>query len=224
MGLPKSDEKTPMAEIGMGILDPKKPVVICVGHNIAAPAYILDYMDRGGLFDRIEIAGLCCTAHDMTRYNKASKIIGSMSKELKYIRSGIPDVLVTDEQCVRADILKEAQKLHIPVIATNEKITYGLPDRSNDSVDAIIDDLVSGKQPGAVLLDFEKIGELVPKLATKIGPIRKARGLTALPNDEEFKKLVAKCSNCLQCTRDCPESLPIGDAMSSAVFGNLVPF
>ena len=124
-----------------------------------------------------------------------------MSKELKYIRSGIPDVLVTDEQCVRADILKEAQKLHIPVIATNEKITYGLPDRSNDNVDEIIEDLVSGKQPGVVLLDFEKIGELVPKLAMKMGPIRKAKGLTALPDEEEFKKLVAKCTKCLQCTR-----------------------
>src|SRR4030067_1287820 len=64
MGLPKSDEKAPMAEIGMGILDPKKPVVICVGHNIAAPAYILDYMDSNGLFDKIEIGWLCCTPHE----------------------------------------------------------------------------------------------------------------------------------------------------------------
>ncbi len=224
LGLPKSDEKTPMAEIGMGILDPKKPVVICVGHNIVAPAYILDYMDANGLFDKIEIAGLCCTAHDMTRYNKTAKIIGSMSKELKYIRSGIPDVLVTDEQCVRADILKEARKLHIPVIATNEKITFGLPDRSNDNVDAIIEDLVSGKSEGALLLDLEKVGELVPKLAMKMAPLRKAKGITALPNDEEFKKLVAKCTKCLQCTRDCPESLPIAEAMHAATQGDLTKF
>lgn len=224
LNLPKSDEKTPMAEIGMGILDPGKPVVVCVGHNIAAPAYILDYMDGKGLFDKIEIAGLCCTAHDMTRYNRTAKIIGSMSKELKYIRSGIPDVLVTDEQCVRSDILREAKKLHIPVIATNEKITYGLPDRSNDSVEAIIDDLVSGKQAGALLLDLEKVGELVPQLAMKIGAIRKARGITALPSEDEFKKLVAKCTKCLQCTRDCPESLPIADAMVAAVSGDLTPF
>ncbi len=224
LGLPKADEKTALAEIGMGILDSRKPVVICVGHNIASPAYILDYMDSNGLFDKIEIAGLCCTAHDMTRYNKTAKIIGSMSKELKYIRSGIPDVLVTDEQCVRADILKEARKLHIPVIATNEKVTFGLPDRSNDSADAIIEDLVGGKEAGALILDLEKVGELVPRLAMKIAPIRKARGITALPSDEEFKKLVAKCTKCLQCTRDCPESLPIADAMAAAVSGDLTLF
>jgi acetyl-CoA decarbonylase/synthase complex subunit alpha len=224
LGFPKSDENAPLAEIGMGILDPKKPVLICVGHNIAAPAYILDYMDKEGIFEKIEIAGLCCTAHEMTRYKKTAKIIGSMSKELKYIRSGIPDVIVTDEQCVRADILKEARKLHIPVIATNEKITYGLPDRSNDSADSIIDDLVSGKHAGTLILDLEKVGEVAPRLAMKIGPIRKAKGLTALPDDEEFKRLVAKCTKCLQCTRDCPQSLPISDAMAAAVNGDFSLF
>jgi acetyl-CoA decarbonylase/synthase complex subunit alpha len=224
LGYPKSDEITPLAEIGMGIVDSEKPVVVCVGHNIAAPAFILDYMDVNGLFDEIEIAGLCCTAHELTRYNRNVKIIGSMSKELKYIRSGIPDVLVTDEQCVRADILKEAQDLFIPVIATNEKITYGLPDRTDDNVDDILDDLVNLKQAGALILDFEKIGELVPRLAMKMGPIRKAMGITALPDEEEFKELVSKCTMCLQCERDCPQSLPISEAMKAASIGDLFKF
>lgn len=224
LDMPKSEENTPLAEIGMGILDPEKPVVLCIGHNIAAPAYILDYMDAHDLFDKIEIAGLCCTAHEMTRYNKTAKIIGSMSKELKYIRSGIPDVLVTDEQCVRADILKEAKKLHIPVIATNEKITYGLPDRSDDDVDDIIEDIISGKEAGALILDLEKVGELVPKLAMKIAPIRKAKGITSLPTDEELKKLVAKCTKCMQCSFDCPLGLPIPEAMEEAINGELTRF
>jgi acetyl-CoA decarbonylase/synthase complex subunit alpha len=91
-------------------------------------------------------------------------------------------------------------------------------------VDDIIEDLVSGKQAGVLLLDFEKIGELVPKLAMKIGPIRKAKGYTALPSEEEMKKLVSKCTKCLQCTRDCPQSLPISDAMVAAVNGDLTKF
>ncbi|RZB32757.1 MAG: acetyl-CoA decarbonylase/synthase complex subunit alpha [Candidatus Argoarchaeum ethanivorans] len=224
LGFPKSDENAPLAEIGMGILDQDKPIVICVGHNVVASGYILDHMDWNGLFDKIEIAGLCCTAHELTRYNKNTKIIGSMSKQLKYIRSGIPDVLVVDEQCVRADILREAKELFIPVIATNDKCTHGLPDRSNDSIDEIIDDLVSGKQAGALILDFEKVGELVPRLAMKIGPIRKAKGITAIPTDEDFKKLVSKCTNCLKCTRDCPQSLPIADAMEAATNGDISKF
>ncbi|MFQ6118686.1 MAG: CO dehydrogenase/acetyl-CoA synthase complex subunit alpha [Methanosarcinales archaeon] len=220
LGFPKSDENAPFAEIGMGVVDSTKPVVICVGHNIAAPAYILDYMDQNDLFDKIEIAGLCCTAHDMTRYHQTAKIIGSMSKELKYIRSGIPDVLVLDEQCVRADILKEANSLNIPVIVTNEKITYGLPDRSYDDVDLIINDLVNGKDAGALILDLNKVGEVVPKLALKIAPIRKAKGISALPSDEELKNLLEKCTNCRACTQYCPISLPIGDAMQAGSKGN----
>ena len=83
----------------------------------------------------MEIAGLCCTAFDMTRYKESdrrapyAKIVGSLAKELKVIRSGMPDVIVTDEQCVRGDVLSESQKLKIPVIASNEKIMMGLPDR-----------------------------------------------------------------------------------------------
>lgn len=213
-----------MAEIGMGILDCEKPVVICVGHNISAPAYILDYMKSNGLSGRIEMGGLCCTAHEMSRYSGSARIIGPMSKELKYIRSGIPDVLVTDEQCVRADVLREAKKLRIPVIATNEKAMYGLPDRSRDCTDAIIDDLVSGSHAGAVVLEPEKVGELVPRLAMKIAPVRKAVGLTALPNDAEFGELVARCTKCLRCTRDCPAGLPIADAMTAAAAGDLSKF
>ena len=105
----------------------------------------MDYMEENDLTDKMEIGGLCCTAFDMTRYKREdrkapyAKIVGTISKELKVVRSGIPDVIVLDEQCVRADLVMEGSKLKIPVIASNEKIMYGLPDRTNDDVDAIVD-------------------------------------------------------------------------------------
>lgn len=215
MNYPKSEMNTPIVEIGMGILDEKKPVVICIGHNAAAPAYILDYMEKKDLFDKIEIAGICCTAHDITRYNRNAKIIGSMSKQLKYIRSGIPDVLVVDEQCVRADILKEASKLKMPVIATNEKITLGLPDMTMEDVDVIVEKLSGGEYPGAFILDYDKVGEVVPRLALAVSPERRAKLMTALPSEEELQSLVKKCTDCGVCTRDCPISLPIAEAMKA---------
>ena len=230
LGMPKSDPNAPLAEIGMGTIDSKKPVLLCIGHNVAAVTYIMDYMDEHNLTDKIELAGLCCTAIDMTRYNMdkggtpTAKIVGTLAKELKYIRSGIPDIIVVDEQCVRCDVLREAQKLSMPVICTNEKIMYGLPNRSNDNVDDIIEDMVSGKEPGALLLDFEKIGELAPRLVMEVAPIRKAKGITALPTDEEFKELTNRCVHCLVCEMACPMNLPISDAMTAAADGDLTPF
>ena len=85
-------------------------------------------------------------------------------------------------------MLRRARKLKIPVIASNEKIMYGLPDRTNDDVDAIVEDLVSGKIPGCVMLDYEKLGRTVPKVALAMAPIRDAEGLTAIPTNEEMKK------------------------------------
>ncbi|ALK05317.1 MAG: acetyl-CoA decarbonylase/synthase complex subunit alpha [Methanosarcina sp. 795] len=224
LGFPKSDPEAPLVEIGIGTLDASKPVIIAIGHNVAGVTYIMDYMEDNNLTDKLEIGGLCCTAFDMTRYKREdrkapyAKIVGTISKELKVVRSGIPDVIVIDEQCVRADLVEEGQKLKIPVIATNEKVMYGLPDRTNDSVDAIIEDIKSEKIPGCVMLDYEKLGELIPRLAMEMAPLRE--GISAIPSDEEMASLVAKCVACGECALACPEELDIPDAIQAAKEGD----
>ena len=224
LGFPKSDPDVPLVEVGMGTIDASKPVIIAIGHNVAGVTYIMDYMEDNNLTDKMEIGGLCCTAFDMTRYKREdrkapyAKIVGALSKELKIVRSGIPDVIVIDEQCVRADLVEEGQKLKIPVIASNEKIMYGLPDRTNDSVDAIIEDIKTGKIPGCVMLDYDKLGELVPRLAMEMAPLRE--GISAIPTDEEMTNLVAKCAACGECAIACPEELDIPDAIQMAKEGD----
>lgn len=230
LDMPKAKENTSLAEIGMGTIDPEKPVLLVIGHNVAGVTNIIDYMEEHNLSDKIELCGLCCTALDMTRYRTEggdvpkAKVVGTLAKELKMIRSGVPDVIVVDEQCVRADVLREARKLMMPVITTNDKIMYGLPNRSNDDVEDIINDLKEGKQDGALILDFEKLGEVAPRLAQEMSKIRKEKGVTALPTDEEFKELTSRCVHCLACELDCPTNLPISDSMTSAAEGNLSPF
>jgi anaerobic carbon-monoxide dehydrogenase, CODH/ACS complex subunit alpha len=233
LGFPKSDANPPLADIGMGCIDPSKPNLIVIGHNVAAVTDIIDYMEDNDLSDKIELGGLCCTALDMTRYKMDGsaedqvpkvKIIGSLAKELKMIRSGAPDVIVVDEQCIRADVLPEAQKLMIPVITTNDKVMYGLKDRSNDDVEDILADLTSGKEPGALLLDFEKVGEIAPRLAMMMSEIRKQKGIKALPTEEELKEQVDKCVHCLACEIACPDNLPISEAMKLAKEADFTKF
>lgn len=90
----------------------------------------------------------------------------------KMVRAGIMDAVIVDEQCVFCDVLEDCQQRHIPVIASNDKIMLGLPDRTNDSADAIVEDLVSFKMPGVAILDPVKAGEVAIRTAVAVKPKR----------------------------------------------------
>jgi acetyl-CoA decarbonylase/synthase complex subunit alpha len=214
---PIGDPEAPLVEIGLGVVDRSKPVILCIGHNVASGAEMVDYLASRGMEGEVEVGGMCCTAIDITRYEPKAKIVGHIAQQLSAIRSGIADVVVVDEQCVRTDMLEEAMKVKTSVIASNDKICYGLPDRTYDPAEAIINDLVNGA-PGALILDAEKIGEVAVEVALRLSPKRER--LKALPDIGELKKLAESCVQCDECRRACPNDLHIPDAMVAAAKGN----
>jgi len=216
---PKGDPNARLAQLGLGIVDINKPVILVIGHNVIPSIYIVDYLNETGLKDEVEVCGLCCTAHDITRYNDRAKIIGPISWELRFIRTGVPDVIVVDEQCIRTDVLDEAAKIHAPLIAASEKACRGLPDRTYDPVEEIAEDLVSGRQKGALILDMDKVGEVATKVAIRLAPERKK--FKALPSTEEVIEEAKRCLQCGFCQKACPNSLPIPEAMAMAKEGDL---
>lgn len=218
-GFPKADPDAPIVDMGFGTISTEKPVILVIGHNVVPSVGIIDYMKENGFDDKIEICGLCCTAHDMTRYNKRAKVVGPVSWQLRFIRSGLPDVVVLDEQCIRADSFQEAQAIKAPVIVASEKNCMGLPDRTNDPADAIVDDLASGKMPGALILDPEKVGEVATKLVLKVAPLR--RKFKTLPEAAEVAEKTKECTQCNACRRACPQDLNIPEAMKAAAEGDL---
>ena len=106
-----------------------------------------------------------------------------------------------------------------PVIAASEKNCMGYKDRTNDPVDEIVADLVSGKVPGVLLLDPDKVGEVAVKVVQKVAPVRKH--FNVLPTTEEIQELAKTCRHCNLCRRACPQDLEISEALTAAAEGNM---
>ena len=53
--MPKGDEDAPLIELGLGTVNKDKPVILCIGHNVAPGAEIVDYLDDNNLSEDIEV-------------------------------------------------------------------------------------------------------------------------------------------------------------------------
>jgi acetyl-CoA decarbonylase/synthase complex subunit alpha len=218
-GFPKGTSDAPLVDCGMGTIDATKPMILCVGHNVASGVEIADYLRANKLDEKVEVGAICCTALDLTRYYTRAKVVGPLSQQLRFIRSGIADVIMTDEQCVRTDIPEEAQTVKAPVIATNAKICYGFPDRTSDPTDQIVKDVVSGAQNGVLILDPYKAAEVAVKVVVSIAP--KRAKFKALPDVSKIAEIAKGCTGCQSCRRACPNDLHTDEAVQLAKKGDL---
>ncbi len=220
--LPTSIADMPLADLGLGTLDRNKPIIGFIGHNVMPAVAVIEYLEENDLMDDIDLCGICCTSHDMQRRNPNVKIVGNLSKQMKFVKSGFADVVVIDEQCIREDVLKEATQVHSALIATNDKMCMGLKDRTDDPVAEIVEDLVSGKEIGVLILDPVKVGVVAARTAQKIKSRRaEVRGLIS---EEEVIDWAKKCTACEACQRVCPVNIHISDAMTAASKGDISKF
>jgi len=235
--MPRGAADAPLVEIGMGTLDQNKGVLIAYGHNLAAGAEAMIYAENNNLWDKVDIGGVCCTAIDLTRITETgrdstipknlgprAKVAGAMGWWRKMVRSGVMDCIMIDEQCVFCDVLEDSKKRKIPVIATTDKIMLGLDDRTNDTVDSIVADLVSFKVPGVAILDPTKAGEVAIKTAIAVKPLRAEAKTQNKMTEQQFKEALDKCTNCNQCAFVCPPHIRISNLIAEAKKGNLEAF
>ncbi|MFB0522485.1 MAG: 4Fe-4S dicluster domain-containing protein, partial [Candidatus Bathyarchaeia archaeon] len=221
LGFPKADPEAPLTDLGFGIADISKPTILVIGHNVPSSVGIIDYLTEKRLLGKVEVVGICCTAHDLTRYSSMAKIVGPISWQLRYIRSGLADLIVVDEQCIRADALVEAQKVNAPVIASSPKNCLGLENRTERPSEETISDLVEEKVPGVLILDPDKVGEVAVKTVMAIA--LKRNKFSFIPEIEEVIAAGQECTECNECRRACPNDQPIPEAMKAAAKGDLNP-
>ena len=168
----------PSPSRGEGEGEGKKPAILCIGHNSITGIEIMQYLDENNLSEKIDLYGLCCMATDMSRYNppipplakggkRGFRIAGNQRDQLKFIKSGIANIIVLDSQCIRTDILHHASKMGIPVIATNPECSLGLPDRTGDETEKIVDDLLSQREAGVLIFDKKKIAEVAAETSIR---------------------------------------------------------
>ena len=212
---PTSVADTPLVDMGWGSIDKTKPIILLVGHNPVTAVPIVDYLNEHGLLDKVEIGGICCTALEVTRYTDRAKIVGPLSRQLYFVRTGFADVIVTDEQCIRTDIAIEAAKMGTALIATTDKACYGLEDCTKAETDELVKDMVNGKQ--ALLFDPDKAAEVAVKVALELAPKRKKELVTP----EQVPGLAKDHRLCNLCSQVCPNLLPVGDAIEAAKNGDL---
>ena len=212
-GFPKGNEDTPLVDSGFGTVDTSKPVLLIIGHNVAAGIDVIDYLRGEGLRDKIEVCGICCTVHDIVRYDDKAKVIGPISWTLRTVRMGIADVVQIDEQCVRCDIIEEAKKTKAKVVVTNDKACHGLPNWTDKDEDWIIDQLYTDKVDAALVLNTEKAGRVSTKLAFKMHEKRKK--FKVVPSKEEAQEQMKNCTLCYDCQRACPVNIELTDAIGA---------
>jgi len=163
---PTSVADTPLVDMGWGAIDKTKPTILLVGHNPVTAVPIVDYINEHGLQDKIEVGGICCTALEVTRYSERAKIVGPLSRQLYFVKTGFADVIVTDEQCIRTDMPQQAAAVGSALIATTDKASYGLEDMTKREADEIVKDMVKGKQ--TLIFDPEKAAEVAVKVALEL--------------------------------------------------------
>jgi len=220
--MPKGEEDAPLVEMGLGTIDSEKPVILCIGHNVVPGAGIMDYIEDNALNDDLEVCGICCAAIDISRRDDRAKVVGPLSKQLKFIRSGVADVIVVDEQCIRTDVLEEAKNNNAIVIATTDKMCLGLPDKTNENPEKIVNQLLNREIEGALIQDPDKVGEVSVKVAMQ--NVKDRKNLKILPNLDEITEMARTCTECGWCNRVCPNSNDMMDAVISAGKGDFSKF
>ncbi len=193
---------------GLGSIEKEKPVIAFVGDNFLPAWSAINYLKERELTEKIEVCGLGSVALDIARFYDRVRVIGTMVNAGKLIRQGFADVIVASTGCVPLDILGEAKRVESKVIWVSPQPIGGLTDRTDDPIEEVVNDLISGLD-AVWVRDIDKVGEIATRVAQKL----KRKG-DCLLSEKKAKEGAKRCKeDCDLCFNACPNSLLIGQAM-----------
>jgi acetyl-CoA decarbonylase/synthase complex subunit alpha len=193
---------------GLGSVEPGKPVLTFMGDSFLSAWYAVKRLQDSGEADRVEVCGVGSVAHDIVRFYDRCRVLSPMATGRKVVRYGVSDVIVASTSCVDWDFLPDAMRSGTRVIWTGKERGLKLPDRTDDPVNSIVDDLVAGA-PGAWVRDVEKAAEVAVKLLQKV-----SREPPRFFAEAEARSEARKCrDDCDLCANACPNGLLVGPAL-----------
>ena len=195
--------------VGLGTVDQSRPVLAFFGDDCLPILYTVGRLEEEGLAPDIEITGLGNAGHELVRLYSAGKVLTSTGKAIKGIRSGIPDLIVASRSCYPLDVIGQAKKAGIPVLATGSAVSVSAPDLSEEPVEKIVARL---KEAESVLVrSVEKAADAVAAFFNDF-PGKTSKG----PDPAVIEQGAEKCTGCDACFHACPNSLLISPALKNA--------
>ena len=209
----------PSVEGGWASIESGKPVIAFVGDDFLPAWCAIDHMKQNDLTDKIEICGIGAAGDDIVRFYDRGRIVAPMVRAPKAIRNGLFDVVVASPSCMPVDLLSEAVLVDSKLIWVGHNGINDLADSTDESVDKIVDALVSGAK-AVWIRDVEKAGEVAVRVAQKA----KRKGDYAIPDDAAIKQAKEHKQDCDLCSMACPVGLPVARAVRQLSTGDWAGF
>jgi acetyl-CoA decarbonylase/synthase complex subunit alpha len=194
--------------VGLGTVDTSRPVLAFFGDDCLPILYAVGRLEEEELAPNVEITGLGNAGHELVRLYPAGKVLTSTGKAIKGIRAGIPDLIVASRSCYPLDVIGQAKKAGIPVLATGSAVSAAAPDLSDEPVEKILERLKASES--LVVRSVEKAADAVAAFFGDF-PGKKKKG----PDASVIEQGAKKCTDCDACFHACPNSLTISTALKN---------
>ncbi|NPA23646.1 MAG: acetyl-CoA decarbonylase/synthase complex subunit alpha [Crenarchaeota archaeon] len=190
---------------------PEKPTILYIGEScipLLELRNVLKKMDLGEPGEVVDILAASCNVVNIP----GVQYIGPPLYAVPLLRLGYPDVVIIDDTCVSANIVKEASKSGSIIISVTDSTTFLLPPIEDTNVEQIT------KSGGCTCLDYSKAARLSIMTAIRVHGRRAVN--TSRKLDVSIDSLVEKCDLCGKCVDACPYRFNISSAIDKLKKGD----
>ncbi|MBI2875959.1 MAG: hypothetical protein HYY20_03685 [Candidatus Tectomicrobia bacterium] len=214
-------QKWPLPEtpVGVGSIDRAKFVIMFVGTADIIAWELAKRVQEQGLAKQVELCGVGDAGIKLSRIYPGGKVLGIGPHLLKFLRLGIPDLIVYDGECTSVDIEAEARRLGIPAIIPS-KIAFSLaPNLTRQPLEAIVGQIAQDPAGAFGILDYPKAAEVILALRKRLP--RRREGLYFAPGD--LAELSRPYTEDLELDCLCPAEMDLSAAFQAAAQGDPGP-